>query len=217
MNGKQGRFEFGKNWMKLLTVLNEGRIIAAQKALLQTLELDTLAGKAFLDFGSGSGLSSLAARRLGAKVHSFDFDHDSVACTAELKRRYFPGDARWTIEQASVLDKNYLESLGRFDIVYSWGVLHHTGAMWEAIENAKKRVTHGWLFFVAIYNDQGGWSVHWKYIKRMYNTLPRFMQPLFAIFVSIPREGLSAAYLLVTGRPRLYVRSWTHTFRASVA
>lgn len=90
MNGKQGRFEFGKNWIKLLTVLNEGRIIAAQRALLQTLELDTLAGKAFLDIGSGSGRSSLAANRLGAMIHSFDFDHDSVVCTAELKCRYFP-------------------------------------------------------------------------------------------------------------------------------
>jgi len=29
---------------------------------------------------------------LGARVHSFDYDPQSVACTAELKRRYFEGD-----------------------------------------------------------------------------------------------------------------------------
>jgi len=69
------------------------------------LEWPSLEVKTFLDIGSGSGLFSLAARRLGARVHSFDFDNDSVACTAELKRRYFLGDGEWTINQASVLDK----------------------------------------------------------------------------------------------------------------
>jgi 2-polyprenyl-3-methyl-5-hydroxy-6-metoxy-1,4-benzoquinol methylase len=204
------RFEFGKNWRNFLALIDEERIVIAQESLLQMLEVDTLAGKTFLDIGSGSGLSSLAARRLGAKVHSFDFDSDSVACTSELKRRYFPADEQWTIAQASALDRDYMDSLGCFDIVYSWGVLHHTGAMWEAIENAQNRVDHGGCFFLAIYNDQGGWSIRWKYIKRMYNTLPRFLQPLFAILVSIPRESLSAAYLLATGRPGLYVRSWTN-------
>lgn len=204
------RFEFGKNWRNFLALIDEERIVIAQESLLQMLEVDTLAGKTFLDIGSGSGLSSLAARRLGAKVHSFDFDSDSVACTSELKRRYFPADEQWTIAQASVLDKDYMASLGCFDIVYSWGVLHHTGAMWEAIENAQNRVDHGGCFFLAIYNDQGGQSVRWKYIKRMHNTLPRFLQPLFAVLVSIPRESLSAAYLLATGRPGLYLRSWTN-------
>jgi|CXWL01.1.fsa_nt_gi 2-polyprenyl-6-hydroxyphenyl methylase/3-demethylubiquinone-9 3-methyltransferase len=203
------RFEFGKNWRNFLALIDEEKIVIAQESLRQMLKVDTLAGKTFLDIGSGSGLSSLAARRLGAKVHSFDFDPDSVACTTELKRRYFPGDEQWTIAQASALDKDYMDSLGCFDIVYSWGVLHHTGAMWEAIENAENRVAHGGCFFLAIYNDQGGWSVRWKYIKRMYNTLPRFLQPLFAILVSIPGESLSAAYLLATGRPGLYLRSWT--------
>ncbi len=204
------RFEFGKNWRNFLDLINDERIVIAQESLLKMLEADTLAGKTFLDIGSGSGLSSLAARRLGAKVHSFDFDSDSVACTSELKRRYFPADEQWTIAQASVLDKDYMDSLGCFDIVYSWGVLHHTGAMWEAIENAQDRVDHGGCLFLAIYNDQGGWSVRWKYIKRMYNALPRSLQPVFAVFVSIPREGLSAVYLLVTGRLRLYLRSWTN-------
>ena len=99
------------------------------------LEMDDLTGKTFLDIGSGSGLFSLAARRLGAKVHSFDFDSNSYGCTMELRKRYFDGDGNWKVEQGSALDRNYIESLGKFDIVYSWGVLHHTGAMWTALEN----------------------------------------------------------------------------------
>ena len=72
----------------------------------------TLSGVSFLDIGSGSGLFSLAARRLGARVHSFDYDPQSVACTRELKRRFCAGDAHWTIEMGDVLDADYLESAG---------------------------------------------------------------------------------------------------------
>src|SRR2546426_1571009 len=130
-----GRFAFGENWARFLALLDDQRIRDAEESLQSKLEVENLAGKSFLDIGSGSGLFSLAARRLGARVHSFDYDPQSVACTAELRRRYFPGDERWTIEGASVLDAAYLASLGPFDVVYSWGVLHHTGHMWQALEN----------------------------------------------------------------------------------
>jgi len=136
------------------------------------LAIDHLQGKSFLDIGSGSGLFSLAARRLGATVHSFDFDPQAAACSAELKERYFPGDASWTIEEGSVLDADYLSSLGTFDIVYSWGVLHHTGAMWQALEHAYAKVAAGGYLFIALYNDQGRATRNWKVVKRTYNLLP---------------------------------------------
>src|SRR5690348_7925528 len=91
------RFEFGANWAAFLSRLDEDRIQTAETSLKEMLELDRLDGKTFLDVGSGSGLFSLAARRLGARVTSFDFDQDSVACTSELKRRYFEDDPEWTI------------------------------------------------------------------------------------------------------------------------
>ena len=75
-----------------------------------------------MDVGSGSGLFSLAARGLGATVHSFDYDAGSVACTKVLRERYFAGDSHWTVESGSALDLTYLAGLGRFDVVYSWGV-----------------------------------------------------------------------------------------------
>lgn len=165
---KGDRFKFGENWQRFLTVLNDERILEAEKSLKLMLNVESLNNKSFLDIGSGSGLFSLAARRLGARVHSFDYDPSSVACTQELKQRYFPEASDWTIEQGSVLDINYLKSLGKFDIVYSWGVLHHTGAMWQALENVSLPVVSGGELFIAIYNDQGIQSKLWLRIKQLY-------------------------------------------------
>ncbi len=140
----------------------------------------SLAGATFLDAGSGSGLSSLAARRLGARVRSFDYDPRSVACTEELKRRYFPGSAEWRVEEGSVLDRSYLATLGQYDIVYSWGVLHHTGQLWSALANVALLVKSGGALFIAIYNDQGWLSRYWLTVKTLYNRY-RFLSPLLVI------------------------------------
>lgn len=166
------RFAFGANWARFLKLLEPSRIARAEASLSEMLALPRLDGLRFLDIGSGSGLFSLAARRLGASVHSFDYDPLSVACTTELRRRYHPDDPNWTVERGSALDADYLTQLGTFDIVYSWGVLHHTGQMWKALELAGLRVKRGGTLFIAIYNDQGRGSVQWKQVKRAYNRLP---------------------------------------------
>ncbi|MGF1644444.1 MAG: class I SAM-dependent methyltransferase [Thiotrichales bacterium] len=166
------RFTFGDNWTRFLADLDDDRILAAENSLRAMLGVTDLTNRRFLDLGCGSGLFSLAARRLGALVTSFDYDPRSVACARELHGRHFPGDTGWRIEMGSVLDADYLARLGQFDIVYSWGVLHHTGAMYAAFTHLPPVVAPGGQLFIAIYNDQGWISRYWTQVKRRYNRGP---------------------------------------------
>jgi 2-polyprenyl-6-hydroxyphenyl methylase/3-demethylubiquinone-9 3-methyltransferase len=203
------RFAFGSNWRRFLDELNERRIDEAEASLRHMLEAPSLQQRSFLDIGCGSGLFSLAARRLGARVHSLDFDPQSVACAIELKRRFFPGDPSWTIEEASVLDRAHLAALGTFDVVYSWGVLHHTGRMWEALGNAQQAVAPGGRLYIALYNDTGSQAARWRSIKRLYNRLPRTLRFPYTVVVITPGELRRMAGALARLRPQDYVHSWT--------
>ncbi|MCH9769309.1 MAG: class I SAM-dependent methyltransferase [Gammaproteobacteria bacterium] len=178
------RFAFGKNWQRFLKHINEARIVEAETSLKKMLNLESLVGKTFLDAGCGSGLFSLAAKRLGAKVVSFDFDQNSVGCANELKRCYFPEADDWRILQGSVLDNEFLKDLGQFDIVYSWGVLHHTGAMWQAISTVAKVVKASGKLYISIYNEQGLLSKYWFYIKKTYNQAPSLIKKFMECFYS---------------------------------
>ncbi len=193
------RFGFGANWSRFLRHLDDERIREAEQSLQQMLGLQSLQGSRFLDAGSGSGLFSLAARRLGARVLSFDYDPQSVACTQVLRQRYASDDAQWLVEEGSLLDAQYLASLGTFDIVYSWGVLHHTGQVWTALDNVSQRVKPGGRLFIAIYNDQGGISRYWTGVKRLYNRNALARALIIALYTPY-FIGLRWVYRRLTGR-----------------
>ena len=171
-------FSFGKNWQRFLKNINEESIQTAEQSLVEFLGCRNLEGRSFLDVGSGSGLFSYAAYRLGAgRVVSFDVDAFSVDCC-----RYHHEKAgrpqNWEIRHGSILDPEFVSRLGTFDIVYAWGVLHHTGNMWQAIRHAASRVAEGGLIYLAIYNKAGGMrgSEFWLAVKKFYNRSPKIVQ-----------------------------------------
>lgn len=162
------RFDFGANWSSFLKRLDADRIANAERSLAAMLGTDRLDGRRFLDVGSGSGLMSLVARRMGATVHSFDVDPACVRCTRELRARFQGQDDDWTVEQGSILDPEFVAGLGPADVVYAWGVLHHTGDLWRAVETTFGLVADDGVLFLALYNDQGWKSRGWRRVKRLY-------------------------------------------------
>jgi 2-polyprenyl-3-methyl-5-hydroxy-6-metoxy-1,4-benzoquinol methylase len=196
------RFEFGKNWQRYIDQLDEDRIVQAEQSLKDLLGVETLKGQSFLDIGSGSGLFSLSAVRLGvAQIHSFDYDSASVACTQSLKVRFFSDATNWMIEKGDILDPAYFSTTGQWDIVYSWGVLHHTGKMWQALKNASTLVKPGGKLVIAIYNDQGWPSQAWLVVKKLYNWLPAGLRFLVLWPSALRLWGPSTIRDFLRGRP----------------
>lgn len=189
-------FSFGKNWLHFTKkYFDEDRVTDAKKSLTVFLGNNTIKGKTFIDIGCGSGLFSLAAKRLGAsKIYSFDIDQNSVECCKYLALR--EGNPKnWTIICGSILDNIFIKKIKKFDIVYSYGVLHHTGNIYKAINNASKLVKSGGLFHLGIYNKTDifgiyppwsfGSSKFWEWEKRTYSNLPDFIQKAIDIIFSI--------------------------------
>jgi 2-polyprenyl-6-hydroxyphenyl methylase/3-demethylubiquinone-9 3-methyltransferase len=163
-------FTFGKNWRRFLQSYTPERQKIARDCLLNFLQLPDLKGKTFLDIGSGSGIHSAAAWLAGAeRVCSFDYDPDSVTATAQL-REHHGSPANWTVMQGSVLDADFIRSLGKFDVVYAWGMLHHTGNQWQALRNAVIPMDTASRLYIALYAKEAytNWP-RWVEIKQRYN------------------------------------------------
>ncbi|MCA3421657.1 MAG: class I SAM-dependent methyltransferase [Roseomonas sp.] len=162
------RYEFGKNWSDFASRLPERAIEEAVAGMARLLPREEVRGRTVLDIGCGSGLHSLAALRLGAaRVHAIDLDRFSVETARDLLGRHAAGEA-WTVEERSVFD---MSGLPQYDIVYSWGVLHHTGAMRRAIGEAVARVVPGGLLCLALYRRTPFCAI-WRIEKRLYCASP---------------------------------------------
>jgi len=184
---------FGKNWKLFIKqYMNSQRIEGAKNSLKNFLGEYSLEGKSFIDVGCGSGLFSLAAYRLKAsRVISFDADPLAVECCKHLHEKE-GNPQNWQVMYGSILDQKFVEGLGKFDVVYSWGVLHHTGNIWKSLENAIGLVKDKGLLYIAIYNrcnnpgfhsdGRFGTSYFWLRIKKIYSKLPSVLQSLVDFF-----------------------------------
>lgn len=205
---KVKRFSFGENWLSFVDQIDQQRLDESLKSLQILFGLENFTGLTFVDIGSGSGIFSLAAIRLGAKVISIDFDLDSVECARKLRAEFGISQENWEIHQGSILDHVFLGDIEPVDLVYCWGVVHHTGKMREAIYNASSLVRKNGSLCLAIYNQQGGASRRWKLIKEIYNRLPRFLQPIYIVLVAGWYETFFALVRLIKFQNPLPFSDW---------
>ncbi len=169
-----GHFKFGENWQCFAGQIDDRPILEAEQGLARLVPAGELAGKRFLDIGCGAGLAMLSALRLGAaEAHGIDIDPASVAAARQVLSRY-ASDGSWSLETRSVLDLD-ADSIGMFDIVHSWGVLHHTGAMWDALARSARLVRPGGLLVLALYHKTA-FCGFWRQEKRLYAHAPGVLQ-----------------------------------------
>jgi len=195
------RFEFGKNWQSFARrALNEGRVEQARLAFSQLLPAQKLRGAKFLDVGFGQGLSLLLAAEAGAIAQGIDIDADNLAAF-QFSAQKLSVDVLPHVQVGSILDTQVIAALscdGLFDVVHAWGVLHHTGRMWAAVENCISlvRPSAGGLLVISIYNRHWS-SAAWGLIKWTYNVLPRFGQK---ILTGLMYPVILVAKFIVTGK-----------------
>lgn len=191
------RFAFGKNWQSYSQkALTPERIEHARQAFRDLLVGIDLQGRRFLDIGFGQGLSLLTAVEMGAEATGIDIDKDNLQ-SLRLTREAMGCSGMPEIQVQSILDDEFVQAnRGRYDVVHSWGVLHHTGNMTQAIKNACELVAADGWFICAIYNRHWS-SFFWKAVKWIYNKLP---SPFQRLLVALLYPVIYLAKWLVTGQ-----------------
>lgn len=206
-------FEFGENWKNFVATVSDRQVDEAVRSLQRLFPDGELRGRQFLDIGCGSGLSMLAALRLGAaRVIGIDIDPSSVQAAKALLSRCAKA-SRWDVQAATVFEANP-SSFGKFDVVHSWGVLHHTGDMWRAVRCAAGLVAPEGTLAIALYR-RTPLDKFWVVEKRIYSRGPRLAQ---ATIRALYKALFFAANALVGRNPVAYVRdykrnrgmSWSH-------
>jgi 2-polyprenyl-6-hydroxyphenyl methylase/3-demethylubiquinone-9 3-methyltransferase len=187
VNKSSRHYSFGKNWLEYSQSINSIHVDHVTSDLSRLLNLKDLTQKSVLDIGCGSGVHDVGFYQLGCRnLTAIDYDQDCITATNQTLEKFCPGSG-YKILQGDILSSK-TQSLGKFDIVYSWGVLHHTGNLLEAICKASTLVAREGHLAIALYRKTLMCGF-WKAEKRLYSRLPRifqrFLELIYISFFSI--------------------------------
>ena len=115
------------------------------------LPREWFAGKRVLDAGCGSGRFTYAFASMGAIVTAVD---QSAAGVMHTRRSAAEFGDRVTVAQHDLTTPLQLAS--QFDLVWSYGVLHHTGDTYGAFRNIARLVKTGGYLFMMLYGEPTG-------------------------------------------------------------
>ena len=108
---------------------------------------DWFPGKTVLDAGCGSGRWAFGLVNLGADVLAVD---QSLSGLAEVEQA-LQGQSRFRTRQADLLQPLPFDDT--FDLVWCYGVAHHTGNTRGVVESVARAVKRGGRLFLMIYGE----------------------------------------------------------------
>jgi len=196
------RFKFGENWSNYSSSVNLEKIELAKKDIIRLV--GDVSNKSVIDIGCGSGIHTVAFIQLGVKsIVSFDYDLKSVETTKKLVKKFCYKKSKYKVFQADILNIDSLSGLNKrkFDIVYSWGVLHHTGSMFEAIISTTKFLKDNGILVLGLYVKTKLCNF-WYYEKKIFNKY-KFLQPLiklpflFFLIIGLSLKKRSSPYKII--------------------
>ena len=146
----ESHFEFGSNWNDFSSLVTKSNLNNAKLSFKKLGLHKLIKNKSFLDIGCGSGLNLITSLEFGVKkVCGIDIDPDCIKTSKKLLSK-FSNKKNWDVYNLSIFDKK-IEKFQKFDVVYSWGVLHHTGDMYKAIDKSMKLVKYDGYLCLALY------------------------------------------------------------------
>jgi SAM-dependent methyltransferase len=175
-------------------------------------ELETtrreISGRPVLDGGCGNGRWAYGFERLGCEIHGFDASPNGI----EYARQHVKG----RFDVANILDGESLLRLytkNSFDIVWCWGVLHHTGDPERAFQNIAQFVKPGGTMHIYVYGKK---SISNRLLRFIFNrfgfktrvTLARILSAINHSSVHSNFDGLSPP--LASEHDEEQVRDWFH-------
>jgi len=139
---------------------------------LEELFPDGVKGKKVLDGGSGSGMVSVAFAAMGADVTGVDITPECVE-NGKKNAKKAGVKCRFLIQDLITLNLNE-----GFDIIYSWGVIHHSQDARASFNSLAKHLKPGGEIVLAVYlKTRLSWF--WNFSRVFYQNSPNFLKALF--------------------------------------
>ena len=156
-------------------------------------------GKKVLDAGSGSGMVSIAFAVMGASVTGVDITSKCIE-NGRKRAKAFGVECRFVQSDLTMLDLHE-----DFDIIYSWGVLHHTADAKASFFRLVEHLRPGGEIIIAVYL-RTAFSSFWNFSRVFYQSSPGFAKTAFRRSASVLLNGYDAVRKALMKKERYMLR-----------
>lgn len=146
------RAEFSREWFDEIDArfVDAARHFAHdERPFGRIIPFDAITGKKVLEIGCGMGLHTELMARAGAEVTALDISPKSVAATkARLALKGLTADVR-------EVDAETLDIQNEYDLIWSWGVIHHSSRTGRVLRNLYGALKPGAQLRFMVYSLDG--------------------------------------------------------------